>query len=155
WAVARGAYKLMAYKDEYEVARLYTDGRFRESLARELQGARTLEIHLAPPLISAFDKRAGPPRKLRFGQWIMLLFRVLYRMRRLREGPLDILGRSAERRLERQLRDEYEATIRRLGKTLSAERLQEAVDLAPAPAAVRGFGHVKEKSAQALLTRLR
>ena len=154
WAVARSAYKLMAYKDEYEVARLYTDGRFREALAREFEDVRSIQIHLAPPLLARPDKRTGRIRKLAFGQWVMPLLRLLHALRGLREGPFDIFGGSSERRLERDLRDAYVAVITRLSGRLSVERLPDAMEIAAAPAEVRGFGQVKERAARALLARL-
>ncbi|HEY5755924.1 MAG TPA: indolepyruvate ferredoxin oxidoreductase family protein, partial [Steroidobacter sp.] len=92
WAVARGAYKLMAYKDEYEVARLYSDGRFRSALAHEFDDVRTLKFHLAPPLLSRMDPRTGRPRKIAVGSWILPVFGVLSRLKMLRETMLDPFG---------------------------------------------------------------
>ena len=155
WGVARSAYKLMAYKDEYEVARLYSDGRFREALAREFEGTRTLRIHLAPPLLARVDPLTGRPRKMIFGGWILPVFKVLAAMKGLREGPLDVFARSAERRLERSLRDTYVSAIAKLSSTLSAQALNDAIALAQAPLDVRGFGAVKAQAAEALLVRLR
>jgi indolepyruvate ferredoxin oxidoreductase len=155
WAVARSAYKLMAYKDEYEVARLYTDGRFREALAKEFDAVGSIRIHLAPPLLAKPDKTTGRIRKREFGGWVLGLFRILHASRGLREGPLDLFGRTAERRLERDLRDAYVTAITQMARTLSAENLANAVAIAAAPQEVRGFGHVKDGAARALLTRLR
>ena len=155
WAVARGAYRLMAYKDEYEVARLYTDGRFRAALSREFESYDSVRVYLAPPLLALRDPRTGRPRKIAFGGWILWAFRVLSRLRGLREGPLDVFGRTAERRLERDLRDVYLDVIGRLTDTLSAESLARAVEVAECPAKVRGFGHIKHPHASALLERLR
>ena len=101
------------------------------------------------------NPRTGRVRKHAFGRWIMVLFQVLHRLRGLRESPFDIFGRSAERQLERELREAYLATIAKLAHALSAESLSHAVDLASAPSDVRGFGHVKTRPAQALLGRLR
>lgn len=154
WAVARSAYKLMAYKDEYEVARLYCDGRFQSALAGAFQDVRSIRIHLAPPFLSSMNSRAGRIRKHAFGRWIMTLFRVLHRLRGLREGPLDIFGRSAERRLERELREAYLARMAKLAVTLSAHNLSDAIALALTPGEVRGFGHVKTGPARSLLARL-
>ena len=154
WAVARGAYQLMAYKDEYEVARLYTDGRFKSALSREFESYDSVRFHLAPPLMALPDKRTGRPRKIAFGPWILPVFRVLSQLRRLREGPLDIFGRSAERRLEKELRDTYLDVIAGLTNTLSAETLSRAVEVAESPAKVRGYGHVKRPHAKALLEQL-
>jgi indolepyruvate ferredoxin oxidoreductase len=155
WAVARSAYKLMAYKDEYEVGRLYTDGRFRAALSQQFSDVASIQIHLAPPLFSFMDKKTGRPRKFAFGSWIMPLLHVLRALKGLRETPFDIFCHSIERRLERELRDGYESVIKRLAATLSADNLEAAIDIAVAPLAVRGFGHIKLPSASALLERLR
>jgi indolepyruvate ferredoxin oxidoreductase len=154
WAVARSAYKLMAYKDEYEVARLYSDGRFREALAREFEGTRTVRIHLAPPLFARTDPLTGRPRKMTFGSWILPVFGAMAALKGLREGPFDVFGRSAERRLERALRDAYLGAVYKLVATLSLQSLDDATALARAPLDVRGFGQVKEPEAEALLNRL-
>jgi len=155
WAVARSAYKLMAYKDEYEVARLYADGRFRAALAREFEDVRTIKIHLAPPLFARTDPRTGRPRKMAFGAWIMPVFGALAALRRARESWFDLFGYSAERRLERALRDAYLEVIARIAGSLSPESLDEAVSIARAPLDVRGFGHVRADAATTLLRRLR
>jgi indolepyruvate ferredoxin oxidoreductase len=154
WAVARSAYKLMAYKDEYEVARLYADGRFREALAKEFQDVRNLKVHLAPPLLARSDPGTGRPRKIVFGSWIFPVFTVLAAFRNLREGPFDLFGRSPERRLERDLRDAYLAVITKLTASVSEASLAAMVGIAAAPLDVRGFGPVKAASAQSLLVRL-
>ena len=155
WAVARGAYKLMAYKDEYEVGRLYTDGRFREALAREFGNVGAIKVHLSPPLLARRDPNTGRPRKMVFGSWIFPAFRLLASLRWLRETPLDPFGRSHDRRIERDLRDAYLAAIGRRIATLDAQDVAAVTDLAKAPLAVRGFGPVKEAAAQALLDRLK
>ncbi|MGH6910421.1 MAG: indolepyruvate ferredoxin oxidoreductase family protein, partial [Phenylobacterium sp.] len=155
WAVARSAFKLMAYKDEYEVARLYTDGRFRDAVASEFEDVRSLRIHLSPPFLARLDPLTGRPRKMTFGAWILPVFGVLAALRSLREGPLDPFGRSAERRLERDLRDVYLSVIASLAGTLSQDNLEAAVALAAAPLDVRGYGPVKTPAAEALLLRLR
>lgn len=154
WAVARGAYKLMAYKDEYEVARLYSDGRFRSALAREFDDVRTLKFHLAPPLLSRMDPRTGRPRKISVGRWILPVFAVLSRFKMLRETMLDPFGWTAERKLERALRDAYLSAIQSHCETLDADNLAAATTLALAPLDVRGFGPVKQPAADALLRRL-
>jgi indolepyruvate ferredoxin oxidoreductase len=145
----------MAYKDEYEVGRLYTDGRFRQALAKEFAGVRSIRIHLAPPSFSSFDRKTGRHRKFAFGRWIIPVLNLLRMLRGLREGPFDIFARSAERRLERNLRDAYLQAIGEICRTLTRENLADAVQIAAAPLAVRGFGHVKAAAAEALLTRLR
>jgi indolepyruvate ferredoxin oxidoreductase len=154
WAVARSAYKLMAYKDEYEVARLYADGRFRDRLNEEFEDVRKLKVHLSPPLISKIDRRTGRPGKMTFGPWIFTAFGVLASLKGLRETAFDIFGRTAERRMERDLRDGYLKAIARLSHDLTPEGLAEALNLASAPLDVRGFGPVKAASAKALLDRL-
>jgi indolepyruvate ferredoxin oxidoreductase len=154
WAVARSAYKLMAYKDEYEVARLYTDGRFRAALADEFGSMRAVRIHLSPPLLARRDPNTGRPRKMVFGAWILVLFRLLASLRGLREGPLDIFARSHDRRLERRLRDLYLAEVERRVTAPGAEDFAETLALARAPLEVRGFGPVKQAAAEALIARL-
>jgi indolepyruvate ferredoxin oxidoreductase len=155
WAVARSAYKLMAYKDEFEIGRLYTDGRFRAALSAQFSDLSSIQIHLAPPLLSSVDKRTGRPRKYAFGGWIMPCLHLLRRLKGLRETPLDIFGYTDERRLERELRDSYEAVIQRMAATLSTDNLAQVIEVAQTPLAVRGFGHVKQPSAAALRDRLR
>ena len=155
WAVARSAYKLMAYKDEYEIGRLYTDGRFQAALSYQFSDVASIQLHLAPPLLSSRDKKTGRPRKFAFGSWIMPLLHVLRGLKGLRETPFDLFGHSAERRMERELRDSYEAVIKGVAVTLSTDNLKQAIDIAEAPLAVRGFGPVKLPSASALLERLR
>ncbi len=155
WAVARYAYKLMAYKDEYEVARLYTNGQFRARLSQEFQGSIRLKLHLAPPLLSRIDAATGRPRKLIFGSWIFPVLRMMAALKFLREGPLDVFARSADRRLERELRDVYLQTIGKVAESLRVEELASAIALAELPRQIRGFGHVKEPAARAALARLR
>jgi indolepyruvate ferredoxin oxidoreductase len=141
-AVARSLLKLMAYKDEYEVARLYTDGRFHEDLKAQFDGDVQLEFYMAPPLLSR-ARNGQPPRKLRLGGWLMPLLRVLARGRRLRGGALDLFGRTAERRMERELVAQYEARIDELLPHLALENLALASEIARLPLTMRGYGHVK------------
>ena len=105
-------FKLMAYKDEYEVARLYTDGTFQKALARQFEGDFTLEFHLAPPLLAERDPVTGQLQKRGYGPWMLHAFAVLARLKGLRGTPFDLFGRSAERRMERQLIADYEAFSR-------------------------------------------
>jgi indolepyruvate ferredoxin oxidoreductase len=147
-AAARNLFTLMAYKDEYEVARLYTDGAFLKKLARQFDGDYTLEYHLAPPLLAARDPATGEPRKRAFGPWVLGLFKVLASLRRLRGTPLDIFGYSAERRMERRLIAGYEATLRELAATLNPGNHALAVEIASVPAKIRGFGHIKARNAE-------
>ncbi len=155
WAVARYAHKVMAYKDEYEVARLYTDGQFRALLSQEFQGPIRLKLHLAPPLMSRINPATGRPRKLAFGSWIFPVLRTVAALKFLREGPFDVFARSADRRQERELRDVYLQTMRKVAATLRADELAWAISLAEMPRGVRGFGYVKEPAARAALACLR
>nr|WP_303682632.1 indolepyruvate ferredoxin oxidoreductase family protein [Brevundimonas naejangsanensis] len=154
WAVARSAYRLMAYKDEYEVARLYADGRFRTALDQEFESRRSLKILLAPPVFARLDPRTGRPKKISVGGWILPFFGVLARCKGLREGPLDIFGRSRERYLERELRNHFLGRVEQVSNNLAPETLLESIAWAEAPLQVRGFGHVKAPAAEALLERL-
>ncbi|MFZ0207370.1 MAG: DUF6537 domain-containing protein, partial [Roseiarcus sp.] len=142
-AVARYLFKLMAYKDEYEVARLYTDGSFRDQVARTFEGDLRFEFHLAPPLLARKDHVTGEAKKMRFGPWMMQGFRALAALRGLRGTRFDIFGRTAERREERALIGEYEALLRELIATLTSDNHALAVSLAALPEKIRGYGHVK------------
>jgi indolepyruvate ferredoxin oxidoreductase len=143
-AVARYLYKLMAYKDEYEVARLYTDGTFREKIAAMFEGDITLKFHMAPPLLAKRDSK-GHLVKQEFGPWMMKAFAVLAKMKRLRGTALDVFGHTAERRQERALIGQYRDTISALLPKLTVETLPQAVAIASIPEDIRGFGHVKER----------
>jgi len=151
-AVARNLYKLMAYKDEYEVARLYTSGQFLERLAGRFEGDYRLGFHLAPPLF-ARRNASGEPVKREYGPWVFKMFGLLARLRRLRGTPLDPFGRSEERRTERRLVADYEADIERLLAALDRERLPLATRIASIPEEIRGFGHVKARRLEAALLR--
>jgi len=145
-AVARNLFKAMAIKDEYEVARLYTDGAFKRQLGAEFESFERLEFHLAPPIMG----RKGPDgtaRKSSFGPWMMSLFRVLASARRLRGSIIDPFAYSAERRMERKLLARYEADLARIASGLTPERMDAAAGLANIPSLIRGFGHVKAANA--------
>jgi indolepyruvate ferredoxin oxidoreductase len=142
-AVARCYFKLLAYKDEYEVARLYVDSGFFERVAQQFEGDYRLAFHLAPPILARRDQDTGLPRKQKFGAWMIPAFRVLARLKGLRGTPFDLFGYTAERRMERRLIREYEQTMERLIAKLSADNHAPAVALASLPEKVRGFGHVK------------
>ena len=144
-AVARNLFKLMAYKDEYEVARLHSDPAFVESIRERFEGDWTLRFHLAAPLLSRVDPRTGVPAKREFGSWMLTAMRWLARFRFLRGSALDPFGRTAERRTERALIAEYEALIDTLLAGLDPSRHELAVELAGLPEHIRGFGHVKER----------
>ncbi|MFL6710181.1 MAG: indolepyruvate ferredoxin oxidoreductase family protein [Massilia sp.] len=147
-AVARYFYKLMAYKDEYEVARLYTDGSFKAKVAAMFEGDITMKFHLAPPLFAKHDK-SGHLIKQEFGPWMMKAFGLMAKMKGLRGGPLDIFGYTAERRMERALIGEYRQTVASLLPKLTAENLSQAVAIASIPEDIRGYGHVKERHLRA------
>jgi indolepyruvate ferredoxin oxidoreductase len=140
-------YRLMAYKDEYEVARLYADGRFAAELGGAFSGGK-IKVWLAPPLLGAKDDR-GHPRKIAFGGWMVRWgFPLLARLKGLRGTPLDLFGATPERRMERGLIASYETSLDRLAAQLTAERLALAVQIAEVPGEIRGFGHVKASAAQ-------
>jgi indolepyruvate ferredoxin oxidoreductase len=144
-AVARYYFKLMAYKDEYEVARLYTAPAFREKLEAQFEGDYTLEFNLAPPLLSKVDPVTGEPQKKAYGPSMMKKFGWLAKMRVLRGTPLDIFGRTEERKLERQLIRDYEKSVADLLAGLSRDNHRFAVEIASMPEHIRGYGHVKQK----------
>jgi len=152
-AVAKSLYKLMAYKDEYEVARLYTDGEFLKKLGAQFEGDYKLTFHLAPPLFAERDAATGQLKKREYGAWVMPAFRLLASLRRLRGTRLDLFGYTAERRMERRLIGEYEATIDSVLAGLDQDNHAMAVQIAAVPEAMRGFGHVKEKNVKAAKAR--
>jgi len=142
-AVAINYAKLLAYKDEYEVARLFSDPAFKRGIDEVFDGSFTLSFHLAPPLLAPIDPNLRRPKKLRFGQWILPVFRFLAALRFLRGTPLDPFGRSEERRRERRLIRTYEDGLDLIASRLNAQTHAAAVALASAPDMVRGFGPVK------------
>jgi indolepyruvate ferredoxin oxidoreductase len=148
-AVARNLFKLMAYKDEYEVARLYADGAFQKQLAAQFDGTRRLEFHLAPPLLARRDPVTAVPKKMTFGPWILPVFRFLARLKFLRGSFADPFGRSEERRTERKLIRDYESLLAELLAKLTPDNHAIAVGLAAIPEKIRGFGHVKLRHLQA------
>jgi indolepyruvate ferredoxin oxidoreductase len=141
-AVARSLLKLMAYKDEYEVARLYTDGAFRRRLQQQFEGDYQLEFYMAPPLLSR-ARDGQPPRKLRVGPWMMAAMKLLARARGLRGTALDLFGRTDERRMERALVDAYARRIEDLLPVLAPGNVALATEIALVPLQMRGYGHVK------------
>ena len=144
-AVARYFFKLLAAKDEYEVARLFVQTDFQERVAAQFEGDYKLVFHLAPPLVARLDPATGEPRKRRYGPWMLQALRVLARLRRLRGTPLDVFGATAERRRERQLSLDYQALIEELLPSLGAHNHAIAVQLASIPEQIRGYGPVKER----------
>jgi indolepyruvate ferredoxin oxidoreductase len=141
-AVARNLFKMMAIKDEYEVARLYTDGAFSKQLAGQFQAWDRLEFHLAPPILGR-KTPDGKARKTRFGPWMMKGFSALAMLRGLRGTILDVFGYTAERRMERRLLDQYEADLETIRATLVPGKVDVAAEVAMVPSLIRGFGHVK------------
>ncbi|WP_367183481.1 DUF6537 domain-containing protein, partial [Phenylobacterium sp.] len=144
-AAAVSLYKLMAYKDEYEVARLYTDGRFAKYREQTFKGGKA-KVWLSPPLLAPKGPD-GKPRKTAFSPWMLdLAFPTLAKFKGLRGGPLDIFGKTAERKMERRLIADFEADLDRLVAGLDQGRHHLAVQIAQVPQQIRGFGHVKDAS---------
>ena len=142
-AVTRYAFKLMAYKDEYEVARLQTSAAFKRQIEATFEGNYTIKHHLAPPTFSRKDAN-GHLVKSEFGQWIRPVFGVLAKMKFLRGTALDIFGYTHERKTERQLIVDYRRQMDELLKNLSPENVALAAEIASVPEQIRGYGHVKE-----------
>jgi indolepyruvate ferredoxin oxidoreductase len=147
-AVARYLFKLMAYKDEYEVARLHTDPAFIAKIESMFEGDYKLVHHLAPPLTAKKNDK-GEFIKSPFGPWVRNAFGWLARLKGLRGGALDVFGRTEERRVERALIQQYRACIDELLQTLDAAKLPLAAEIARIPEEIRGYGHVKERHLQA------
>jgi indolepyruvate ferredoxin oxidoreductase len=145
-AVARYFFKLLAYKDEYEVARLYTDGAFLASLRDQFAGDYKLRFHLAPPLIAPRNPATGELEKREYGAWVFSAFRLLAAMKGLRGTWFDPFGHTAERKRERALIVEYERVVDELIAGLTHDNHGLAVELASVPERIRGYGHVKERS---------
>jgi indolepyruvate ferredoxin oxidoreductase len=145
-AVARYLFKLMAYKDEYEVARLYAEPSFLAQVKNEVAGDNlTLKFHLAPPLFARKDKVTGLPKKMTLGPWMLPAFRVLAKFKVLRGTALDVFGYSQERRTERKLIADYAALLEEIMGKLNPDNHPVAVGLANIPEKIRGFGHVKAR----------
>jgi indolepyruvate ferredoxin oxidoreductase len=144
-AAARYYFKLMAYKDEYEVARLYTAPAFQQALEAQFEGDYELEFNLAPPMLAKRDPETGELKKKAYGPSMMRNFRWLAKMKGVRGTPLDIFGRTAERKMERQLITDYEATMNKLLADVSRDNLTYAIQIASIPEHIRGYGHVKER----------
>ncbi|QWP77804.1 indolepyruvate ferredoxin oxidoreductase family protein [Lysobacter sp. K5869] len=142
-AVARYFFKLMAYKDEYEVARLYTSGEFQRRLEQQFDGDYKLKFHLAPPLLAKKDAQ-GRLIKQEFGPWVFTAFKWMAKLRKLRGGAFDIFGRTEERKMERRLIGEYEQTVGGLLDALDGGNVDLAAEIASIPEHIRGYGHVKE-----------
>ncbi|MFO1314746.1 MAG: indolepyruvate ferredoxin oxidoreductase family protein [Burkholderiales bacterium] len=147
-AVARYYFKLLAVKDEYEVARLYAETDFVDRVAAQIEGDFTLQFHMAPPIFNKPDPATGEPRKTTFGPWLMRAMRLLAKMRRFRGTALDVFGRTAERRMERALIGAYESVVAEIVARLAPDNHATAVELASVPEHIRGYGHVKERHVQ-------
>jgi indolepyruvate ferredoxin oxidoreductase len=143
-AVARNFYKLMAYKDEYEVARLYTDGEFLAKLRETFAGDTRLRLNLAPPLLARRDPATGELQKREYGEWMLTAMRGLAKLKFLRGSLLDPFGYTAERRMEQRLINDYERTVDALLASLDHDNHALAVEIASLPQQMRGFGHIKE-----------
>ena len=157
-SVARHLYKVMAYKDEYEVARLHADPAFRAQIESQFGGDYKLQFHLAPPLLARPKPGSDVPAKMSFGPWMMPVFRALAPLKKVRGTALDVFGYTAERRRERAWRDSYMALAGEIAQSLTAANKPQYAALAALPEQVRGFGHVKLRNldkALAELARLR
>jgi len=154
-AVARGYHKLLAYKDEYEVARLFAVEAFQREINEQFEGVRAMEFYLAPPILSRFfkDKTTGHPRKIRLGSWMLPVFRLLAKGKKLRGTKWDVFGYSAERKLERQMIADYERLLDVIASRLDQSNYETAVALAELPLEIRGFGHVKMANYKAAKSR--
>jgi indolepyruvate ferredoxin oxidoreductase len=152
-AVARYYFKLLAVKDEYEVARLHSDPAFRAKIAAQFEGEYKLNFHLAPPLLAKPDPVTGKVKKISFGPWMMSAFGVLAKLKFLRGTALDVFGRTEERKVERALIGEYEQLVDELLARLNADNHTVAIELASIPEEIRGYGHVKERHLAAARTK--
>ncbi len=147
-AVAVNFSKLMSYKDEYEVARLYAETAWKARLDKAIDGYGSMSLWLAPPFLSRIDPATGRPKKIKFGSWIFPVFNVLSRFRKLRGTSLDPFGRTEERRLERGLIDEYQEDMEAMLAHLTADDLDRVIERATLPDTIRGFGPVKMAAAE-------
>ncbi|VXC93672.1 indolepyruvate ferredoxin oxidoreductase family protein [Pseudomonas sp. 9Ag] len=145
-AVARYYFKLLAYKDEYEVARLYSEPEFRQQLEAQFEGDYKLQFHLAPAWLAKRDSTTGEPRKRELGPWVLNAFNVLAKLKFLRGTPLDVFGYGHDRRVERELISEYERNLDGLLAQLKPSNYRTAVAIAALPELIRGYGPVKERS---------
>ena len=151
-AVVRNLFKLMAYKDEYEVARLHSDGTFEKKIGEMFEGDFKLNYHLAPPLLAKKNDK-GEPQKQQFGPWMLTSFKLLAKLKGLRGTAFDIFGRSAERQMERALIADYTRSMTQVLHGLTANNMSIALDIARIPDGIKGFGHVKDKNVAAVRVR--
>ena len=153
-AVAKSYFKLLSYKDEYEVARLHTQTGFLESVKRDFGDQARVRFHLAPPILNAATDARGRPRKREFGTWMIPVFRLLASLRRLRGTRLDPFGMTAERRMERALIAEFENRVEQLLGALDATNLDLATEIVGLYMDIRGYGPVKEQAVDHVRTRI-
>lgn len=153
-AVARNLYKLMAYKEEYEVARLHSDGEFKRKRDAQFEEGYKLQFHLAPPLIARRDAHSGELRKRSYGAWVQPLFGILARATGLRGTWADPFGYSRERQVERVLIREYEALVERVTEQLTMGNHAQAIAPMEWPENIRGYGHVKDRQLKAARAKL-
>ena len=135
----------MAMKDEYEVARLYSDGVFQRQVSETFEGALSFTFHLAPPILGRKDERTGVPRKMTFGPWMMKVFALLAKLKGLRGTPFDVFGYTAERRSERQTLADYETLLAEIETSLTPANHALATALVALPEKIRGYGHVRAR----------
>jgi indolepyruvate ferredoxin oxidoreductase len=147
--VAKNLYHLMAIKDEYEVARLYSAPSFKAQLGETFSDYAKIRVHLAPPFLAKRDPITGEPRKIAFGPWVLTLFPVLAAMKILRGTMFDVFGHTEERQRERQWLLDYEGTLDDVLSQLTPENFERAVTLLSVPQEIKGFGHVREKAMKA------
>ncbi|HKQ29423.1 MAG TPA: indolepyruvate ferredoxin oxidoreductase family protein, partial [Burkholderiales bacterium] len=147
-AVARAYHRLLAYKDEYEVARLHANGDFEKKIEGMFEGDYKVAFYLAPPMFAKTDPVTGEPRKMRFGPWILPVFKLLKSLKFLRGSALDIFGYTEERRMERELIREFEDSIERLLSGLTSQNHALAVQIASIPEEMRGFGYIKKRNVE-------
>jgi indolepyruvate ferredoxin oxidoreductase len=150
-AVAKNLFKLMAYKDEYEVARLYTDGSFAKKLSDKFDGDYQLKFYLAPPIFAKRDK-SGRLMKKEYGGWMLSAFRLLAKLKGLRGTPFDPFGRTEERRMERRLVEDYFAMIDHRFAKLTPAQIPLLAKLARLPETIRGYGHIKDENVRKAAT---
>ncbi len=144
-AVARYYYKLLAYKDEYEVARLYSEAEFRKQLEQQFEGDYQIRFHMAPPIIGKKDNVTGLPVKSTFGPWMERMLPMLAKFKFLRGTPFDPFGRSDDRRMERKLIHQYEQIVNEIMSGLTADNHRLAIELVSYPEFIRGYGHIKRQ----------
>ena len=153
-AVARSYFKTLAYKDEYEVARLYTDTGFLDKIKKDYGSQAKLHFNLAPPILGGDLDARGRPRKREFGAWLIPVFRLLAKMRKLRGSRFDLFGMTVERKMERALIGEFESNVDLLLQRLTAVNVEFATEIVNEYLEIRGYGPVKEAAARDARTRI-